>query len=76
MDPSRIRLEDDRFGLIGAAFRPGNRAVYAGRSGDDHVWSIGIIVGPEDDIVSSIYRFDDISFLKSLVRRTTLKEGS
>ena len=50
MDPSRIRLEDDRFGLIGAAFRPGNRAVYTGRRGDDHVWSIGIMVGPEDDI--------------------------
>ena len=50
MDPSRIRLEDDRFGLIGAAFRPGNRAAYAGRRGDDYVWSIGIIVGPEDDI--------------------------
>jgi hypothetical protein len=50
MDPSRIRLEDDRFGLIGASFRPGNRAEYIGRSGEDHAWSVGIYVGAEDDI--------------------------
>src|SRR6185437_11029008 len=50
MDPSRIRLEDDRFGLIGAAFRPGNRAAYLGRNGDDHAWSVGIFVSPDDDI--------------------------
>jgi hypothetical protein len=50
MDPSRIRLEDDRFGLIGISFRPRNRATYVGRDGDDHVWSIGIMVGDEDEI--------------------------
>ena len=50
MDPSRIRLEDDRFGLIGASFRPGNRVAYLGRSGDDHAWSVGIYVSTEDDI--------------------------
>ncbi len=50
MDPSRISLEDDRFGLIGVSFRPQNRATYIGRDGDDHVWSVGIVVGDEDEI--------------------------
>ncbi len=50
MDPSRIRLEDDRFGLIGACFRPENRATFRGRDDDDLVWSIGIVVGDEDEI--------------------------
>lgn len=50
MDPSRISLEDDRFGLIGVAFRSQNRTTYAGRDGADHVWSVGIVVGDEDEI--------------------------
>ena len=50
MDPSRISLEDDRFGLIGVSFRPQNRATYIGRDGVDHVWSVGIVVGDEDEI--------------------------
>lgn len=50
MDPSRIRLEDDRYGLIGLAFRTQNRATYMGRDGNDHVWAIGIVVGDEDEI--------------------------
>ena len=50
MDPSRIRLEDDRFGLIGLSFRPQNRATFMGRDGDDFVWAVGIVVGDEDEI--------------------------
>lgn len=50
MDPSRIRLEDDRFGLIGASFRPQNRATFRGKDNDDYVWSIGIVIGDEDEI--------------------------
>ncbi len=50
MDPSRISLEDDRFGLIGISFRPQNRATYVGRDGDDNVWAIGVVVGDEDEI--------------------------
>ncbi len=50
MDPSRIRLEDDRFGLIGLSFRPQNRATFMGRDGDDFVWAVGIVVADEDEI--------------------------
>src|SRR6185437_16085098 len=50
MDPSRIRLEDDRFGLIGMSFRPQNRATFLGQKNGDFVWSIGIVIGDEDEI--------------------------
>ena len=50
MDPSRIRLEDDRFGLISLSFRPQNRATFLGRDSDDFVWAVGIVVGDEDEI--------------------------
>ncbi len=50
MDPSRIQLEDDRFGLIGVSFRPQNRATFVGADNGDYVWSIGVVVGEDDEI--------------------------
>ncbi len=50
MDPSRIQLEDDRFGLIGVSFRPQNRATFLGMDDGDYVWSVGVVVGEEDEI--------------------------
>jgi hypothetical protein len=34
-----------------------------------------LTVQAEDDLVVGLYRFDDISFLKSLARRSKLKEA-
>jgi DNA invertase Pin-like site-specific DNA recombinase len=38
-------------------------------------WTCQVTVAPEDDFVAGVYRFDDISFLKSLARRTKVKEA-
>lgn len=37
-------------------------------------WPSHLTVAPEDDLFLGIYRFDDLSFLKRLVRRATVKE--
>jgi hypothetical protein len=50
MDPAQITLQDDARALTGRAFRFGNRAVYQGVSEDGHIWSLGITIGPDDDI--------------------------
>ena len=39
-------------------------------------WKGQITVGPDYDIVPGVYRFDDISLLTSLARRTIVEEGS
>jgi len=37
-------------------------------------WSGDVTVAEESDLVAGVHRFSDISFLKSLVRRTAVKE--
>jgi hypothetical protein len=39
-------------------------------------WSGQVTVAEEDDLVAGVHRFNDISFLKTLVRRTAVKEES